>query len=158
MVTAEKIRHIVESIPDPEIPVLTLGDLGIIRAIAETADGYELAITPTYSGCPATKVIAQDITTALKEAGYHNVTLKQVISPPWSTNWISTNGHQKLLAYGIAPPNLSANSNSEKSAPAACPQCQATQLERISEFGPTPCQSMWRCMDCQEVFNYFKCL
>ncbi len=157
MVTVQDIRHIVESIPDPEIPVLTLGDLGIIRDIAETADGFELAITPTYSGCPATKFIATEIISALKQVAYHNVTLKQVIAPPWSTDWISAAGREKLLAYGIAPPNSDSKKRG-KSAPAACPQCQATTLERISEFGSTPCQAMWRCTDCQEVFNYFKCL
>ena len=146
------VKSIVESVPDPEIPVLTLGDLGVIRGVHERVDGFEIHVTPTYSGCPATRVINEMISEALLRAHIEKFTIKKVLSPVWSTQWISESGKAKLEEYGIAPPNPGANG------PKSCPRCKSTRVSEISAFGSTPCQALWRCQECLEPFNYFKCL
>jgi len=146
------VRSIVEAVLDPEIPALTLGDLGVIRDVREGKNGFEIDVTPTYSGCPATRVIHEMIAEALIKAQVNQFDIKKVLSPVWTTSWISELGKAKLEAYGIAPPNLG------KSGPKSCPQCQSGSLSQISNFGSTPCQALWRCEDCLEPFNYFKCL
>ena len=146
------VKSIVESVPDPEIPVLTLGDLGVIRGVHERDDGFEIHVTPTYSGCPATRVINEMISEALLRAHIEKFTIKKVLSPVWSTQWISESGKAKLEEYGIAPPNPGTNG------PKSCPQCKSTRVSEISAFGSTPCQALWRCQECLEPFNYFKCL
>ena len=138
------IWDVLVSVPDPEIPVLSIVDLGIVRAV----ETDRVVITPTYTGCPATEVIARDIRAALDAAGYRGVRIETILSPPWTTDWISPEGRDKLRAYGIAPPTRRA---------VACPQCGSSQTEEISRFGSTPCKALWRCRDCREPFDLFKC-
>lgn len=140
-----------DAVPDPEIPVISVVDLGIIRAVAWAGDTLEITLTPTYSGCPATTVIARDVQNALKARGVEHITIKTQIAPPWTTDWLSDKGRARLLEYGIAPPNPGGG-------PAACPQCHSTKLTRISQFGSTPCKALWRCDACLEPFDYFKCI
>lgn len=139
------------AVPDPEIPVISLVDLGIIRDVAWEGDVLQVTVTPTYSGCPATSVINMDIETALRDQGVDNIRLKTQISPAWTTDWLSDEGKAKLQAYGIAPPTAAGG-------PKDCPNCGSTNLERVSQFGSTPCKAHWRCRDCLEPFDYFKCI
>lgn len=155
-------------VPDPEIPVISLTDLGIIRDVEWDDDTLVVTVTPTYSGCPATAVINLDIEQALHDRGVGKVRLKRQISPPWTTDWISTEGREKLRAYGIAPPvdgtaadprllgrvNRMAGSNLT----IACPRCGSTHTTKVSQFGSTPCKASYRCDDCLEPFDYFKCI
>jgi ring-1,2-phenylacetyl-CoA epoxidase subunit PaaD len=140
-----------DQVPDPEIPVISVVDLGIVRKVAWDGDTLEVAVTPTYSGCPATSVIAMDIETVLYDRGVRNVRITTQIAPPWTTDWLSDKGRDKLTEYGIAPP-------SPAGGPDACPRCGGTQLTRISQFGSTPCKAHWRCDDCLEPFDYLKCI
>ena len=139
------IWTVLKGVPDPEIPAVSVLDLGIVRSVEEE----KVVITPTYSGCPATQFIEQSIREALDAAGYRNVAIETRISPPWTTDWISEEGKSKLKAYGIAPPDLAKA--------ATCPQCGSTDTEEVSRFGSTPCKSQWRCKSCQEPFDRFKC-
>ncbi|MEO5808639.1 MAG: 1,2-phenylacetyl-CoA epoxidase subunit PaaD [Sphingomicrobium sp.] len=139
------IRAILADVEDPEIPAVSVLDLGIVRAIS--AD--KVTITPTYSGCPATHAIEVAIRAALDAAGYRAVAIATVLSPPWSTDMISDEGKAKLAAYGIAPPSLAAT--------ATCPQCGSTDTKEVSRFGSTPCKAQWRCLSCLEPFDRFKC-
>jgi ring-1,2-phenylacetyl-CoA epoxidase subunit PaaD len=138
-------------VPDPEIPVISLTDLGIIRDVVWRGDTLEVTVTPTYSGCPATSIINLDIETALRAKGIENLTLKRQLSPAWTTDWLSPEGRDKLEAYGIAPPQPAGG-------PQHCPHCKAADVERISQFGSTPCKAQWRCLSCLEPFDYFKCI
>lgn len=147
----DQVWQWLDAVPDPEIPVISVVDLGIVRGAQWVEDTLEVAVTPTYSGCPATSVIAMDIETALHDHGVQNVRIKTQISPAWTTDWLSDAGRAKLEAYGIAPP-------SPAGGPANCPRCQSTEVERISQFGSTPCKAQWRCTDCLEPFDYFKCI
>ncbi|MDQ2093146.1 1,2-phenylacetyl-CoA epoxidase subunit PaaD [Rhodalgimonas zhirmunskyi] len=140
-----------DEVPDPEIPAISLVDLGIIRDVKWAGDVLEVTVTPTYSGCPATSVINFDIEKALRDHGIEQITLKRQLSPPWTTDWLSEKGRAKLEAYGIAPPT-------DAKGPEKCPHCGGTHLERISQFGSTPCKAQWRCKDCLEPFDYFKCI
>jgi ring-1,2-phenylacetyl-CoA epoxidase subunit PaaD len=140
----QEVWQVLASVPDPEIPVLSVVDLGIVRSV-ETG---RVVITPTYTGCPATEVIARDIRAALDAAGYRHVRVETALSPPWTTDWISPEGRDKLRAYGIAPPSRHA---------VLCPQCGSARTEEISRFGSTPCKALWRCRDCREPFDLFKC-
>ena len=139
------IRAVLETVMDPEIPVVSVIDLGIVRDVA--AD--KVTITPTYSGCPATDVIERTVREALDANGYRNVAIETVLTPPWTTDWISEQGKERLRAYGIAPPELAKA--------ATCPQCGSTDTEEVSRFGSTPCKAQWRCKDCLEPFDRFKC-
>ena len=141
------IMAVLETIPDPEIPVLTITDLGIVRGFAENPP--RVLISPTYTGCPATVAIENLIREALDHAGYRDVHIERVLFPPWTTDWISESGRAKLKAYGIAPP--------EPSAAAECPLCGSTDTEEVSRFGSTPCKAQWRCKSCLEPFERFKC-
>ena len=147
------IRALVQAIPDPEIPVLTLGDLGVIRGVCQDDNGVEVSVSPTYSGCPATAMINELIQEKLNSQGIAQVNIKTLLFPPWSSDWISESGRVKLKEYGIAPPNFA-----EKGKPRSCPHCDALEVEKLSEFGSTPCQALWKCLSCQEVFSYFKCI
>jgi ring-1,2-phenylacetyl-CoA epoxidase subunit PaaD len=140
-----------DDVPDPEIPVISVVDLGIVRGVLWDGDTVEVAVTPTYSGCPATTVIALDIETALHDHGLSDIRIKTQISPPWTTDWVSEKGKAKLIEYGIAPPNAAGG-------PDACPRCKSENVDRISQFGSTPCKAQWRCLDCLEPFDYFKCI
>lgn len=140
-----------DAVPDPEIPVISLVDLGIIRDVVWEGEKLVVEVTPTYSGCPATSIINTDIETALRSNGIENLELKRQLSPPWTTDWLSEKGRQALEDYGIAPPQPAGN-------PSKCPRCGGTHLSRISQFGSTPCKAQWRCDDCLEPFDYFKCI
>ena len=136
---------------DPEVPALSLVDLGIVRDVEVGADDLvTVTLTPTYSGCPATEVIETSVTEALKMRGVAEVEINRVLSPPWTTDWITADGREKLRRYGIAPPSPSLT--------IACPQCESLNTERVSEFGSTACKASWRCCECLEPFEYFKCL
>ena len=139
------IWAVLKGVPDPEIPAVSILDLGIVRAVHED----RVVVTPTYSGCPATHFIEQSIREALDAAGYRDVTIETQLAPPWTTDWISEEGKAKLLAYGIAPPDLAKT--------ATCPQCGSTDTEEVSRFGSTPCKAQWRCKACLEPFDRFKC-
>ncbi len=167
-VDLEQVRAIVGDIPDPEIPVVNLADLGILRSV-ELKDGVvTVTLTPTYSGCPATEAIASDVRQALETLGHHNAKVEISLSPAWSTDWISASAREKLRAYGIAPPCHSIGTASgenvielvdrrvSKPTSPACPQCNSENVELLSEFGSTPCKAMYRCIDCREPFDYFK--
>ncbi|MCK8482672.1 phenylacetate-CoA oxygenase subunit PaaJ [Aliiroseovarius sp. S2029] len=140
-----------DQVPDPEIPVISLVDLGIIRDVKWEGDVLNVAVTPTYSGCPATTVIKFDIEAALRDRGIEKLVLTTQLSPPWTTDWLSDKGRAALEKFGIAPP-------SAKGEPDRCPNCGGTDLERTSQFGSTPCKALWRCRDCLEPFDYFKCI
>ena len=149
---ATKVDHaaimaVLEDIPDPEIPVLSITDLGIVRGIAD--DPPRVRISPTYTGCPATMAIEQSIRDALDAAGFRDVYVERMLFPPWTTDWISERGRERLHAYGIAPPSTSAT--------ATCPQCGSTDTVEVSRFGSTPCKAQWRCQSCLEPFDRFKC-
>lgn len=158
----EEVWRWLAEVPDPEIPVISVVDLGIVRDVAwqerrdapgraDAALECVVTITPTYSGCPATDVIGADIERALRERGIEHVRLRTVLSPAWTTDWMSTAGREKLRAYGIAPP-LPAGART-----VACPRCGSPDTARISEFGSTPCKALYRCEDCLEPFDHFKC-
>lgn len=151
----DQIRAAIASVPDPEIPVVTVMELGIIRQITQSA----VMITPTYTGCPATQVIETSIRQALDQAGLIDVAIKTVLSPPWTTDWITDQGRENLLAYGIAPPPRGdGRGRLRETPPTPCPQCQSTHTEEISRFGSTPCKALMRCLDCLEPFDRFKCI
>lgn len=146
------------SVVDPEIPVLTIADLGVLRDVVLDGDHVEVEITPTYSGCPAMNMIALEIEVALERAGFHHPRVRTVLSPAWTTDWMSEQGRQKLKEYGIAPPQAGGGRRAlfgEQQV--ACPQCGSVNTEVLSEFGSTSCKALWRCKACREPFDYFKC-
>lgn len=150
--------ELLATVADPEIPVLSVLDLGIVRAVDESADGrfVTVTITPTYSGCPAMEVIASEIGAALA-ASYDDVSIRTQLSPAWTTDWLSDAGRQRLAAFGIAPPNGRATLPIvDPDRPARCPHCGATAVEELAGFGSTPCKALWRCTACREPFDYFK--
>ena len=138
-------------VPDPEIPVISVVELGIVREVRWEGNELVVGVTPTYSGCPATSVIAQDIESALHSHGVQSLRLETQLSPPWTTNWISKAGKERLRAFGIAPPTA-------RGAKISCPRCASASIEKVSEFGSTPCKAQYRCLDCMEPFDLFKCL
>lgn len=165
----DEIRDWLSQVPDPEIPVISLTDLGIIRDVEWRGDTLVVTVTPTYSGCPATSVIDLDIERALAERGLDKVVLERRLSPAWTTDWISAEGREKLRAWGIAPPvdgtaadgvlmkrvdRLAGRSNLV----VACPRCGSSDTGKISQFGSTPCKAAYRCTACLEPFDYFKCI
>jgi ring-1,2-phenylacetyl-CoA epoxidase subunit PaaD len=153
------IREVLSGVMDPEIPVLSLADLGVIRFVEAHGERVRIGITPTYSGCPATLAIRRSILAALSAHGFGPVEVIEVLSPPWSSADLSAAGRDKLEAFGIAPPQPGARSPRDLSgAPRRCPHCQGRELELLSEFGSTPCKALYRCRDCGEPFDYFKCL
>ncbi|HEX7391157.1 MAG TPA: 1,2-phenylacetyl-CoA epoxidase subunit PaaD [Acidiphilium sp.] len=145
------------AVPDPELPMLTIAELGILRAVEIVDDRVEVSITPTYSGCPAMTAIALDIDTALHGAGIENARVRLVLSPAWTTDWLTAEARAKLVAAGIAPPGPRASSRLFGTVPPPCPRCGSTATERIAEFGATACKSLWRCTVCREPFDHFKC-
>jgi len=150
-VTKDQIWDWLDAVPDPEIPVISVVDLGVVRDVSVSEEGVEVTITPTDTGCPAMSVIAFDIETALAQKGIEKITLKTQIAPAWTTDWLSKKGRARLEDYGIAPPQVAGG-------PERCPQCKSTNVERISQFGSTPCKAQWRCQSCLEPFDYFKCI
>lgn len=157
--SVEDIYAVLQTVPDPEVPVISVLELGIIREVViDDKQQAVVTVTPTYSGCPAIEAININILAALQEAGF-KATIKSTISPPWTTDDITLEGRAKLLAYGIAPPNGSASKASllGDDKPRACPHCQSTNTELLSQFGSTACKALYRCVDCREPFDYFKC-
>jgi ring-1,2-phenylacetyl-CoA epoxidase subunit PaaD len=150
------------SVVDPEIPVLTIADLGVLREVA-VHDGQvdlevEVAITPTYSGCPAMNMIALEIELALAREGFRKTKVRTVLSPAWTTDWMSAEGRRKLREYGIAPPESASSRRALFGVQhVKCPQCGSDDTELLSEFGSTSCKALWRCKSCREPFDYFKC-
>jgi ring-1,2-phenylacetyl-CoA epoxidase subunit PaaD len=157
----KKIWKILEQVHDPEVPVLSVLDLGIIRDIKLSDDEVEVIITPTYSGCPAMDVISMSIKMTLLSHDYKKVKITQVLSPAWTTDWMSEEGKRKLKEYGIAPPNPRQQVCDDKlfasDETVQCPQCSSYHTHRISEFGSTACKALFQCDDCKEPFDYFKC-
>ena len=152
---------VLEDVMDPEIPVLSVVELGIVRYAHWTPDGrLHVGLSPTYSGCPATDVIRRAVRDALHEAGYEDAVLEEVLSPPWTSEWLTDSGRRKLESFGIAPPAKSVSSPKHLfGAPVIrCPRCGSADTERISEFGSTPCKAHYRCVSCLEPFDYFKCI
>ena len=151
-----RLFELLSSVVDPEIPVLTLQDLGVLRDIGNDNGKIIVTITPTYAGCPAMDTMRADIEATLAEAGYEQVTVQQSLSPAWTTDWMSENGREKLRAYGIAPP---ANTTcGQTTGTIECPQCKSSDVKLISEFGSTACKALYQCQDCREPFDYFKCI
>lgn len=152
---------VLQKVMDPEIPVISVVDLGIVRHVRrDEQGGIQVGVSPTYSGCPATEVIRADILRALRDAGHEHASVVDVLSPPWTSDWISENGREQLRRYGIAPPHKAVSSPKllRTRAPLACPRCESLKTERISEFGSTPCKAHYRCLSCAEPFDHFKCL
>lgn len=147
----DQIWDWLDAVPDPEIPVISLVDLGIIREIRWEDGTLVVMVTPTYSGCPATSVINLDIETALRGHGIVDLELRRQLSPAWTTDWLSEKGRARLEEYGIAPPQPAGG-------PEKCPHCGSHNLQKVSQFGSTPCKAHWRCNDCLEPFDYFKCI
>jgi ring-1,2-phenylacetyl-CoA epoxidase subunit PaaD len=150
MVDLVRARSVVESVEDPELPAVTIADLGILRDVALRDDGrVEVTITPTYSGCPAMGVITMEVELALARAGFGDVMVRTVLAPAWTTDWMTPEAHRKLAAAGIAPPRWDRA--------VACPRCGSRETETISAFGATACKALWRCHACREPFEAFKC-
>ncbi len=158
-ITREQVFEWLREVPDPEIPVLSITDLGIVRDVV-IGDDVRVALSPTYSGCPATEMIEQSVIAALQKHGVDDITIERSLSPPWTTDWISDEGREKLLAYGIAPPEKGGGKRAlfDGVRVIACPQCASTDTELISEFGSTACKASYRCVACREPFEYFKCI
>jgi len=155
---AAKAWAVLDNVPDPEIPALSVVDLGIVRDVVESPDGRAVTVTlrPTYSGCPATEVIAHDVRAAL-EASYDTVEVVTRLSPAWTTDWMRESAKEKLRGFGIAPPEgRTTLPLLDVGAPAACPHCGSQDVEELAGFGSTPCKALWRCVACREPFDYFK--
>jgi ring-1,2-phenylacetyl-CoA epoxidase subunit PaaD len=160
MVT-NKIWELLETVCDPEVPVLSILDLGIVRDVTEIKGLITIQITPTYSGCPAMNVIEMEIRGILYQAGFKNVLIQQVLKPAWTTDWLSENGKRKLENYGIAPPVETSGHVGVlfgRNPVVKCPQCGSKKTEMVSLFGSTACKAFYKCLDCLEPFDYFKCL
>lgn len=149
--SVEQVWTWLGEVPDPEIPVISVVDLGIVRDVAWDNETLTVTVTPTYSGCPATSMINMEIETALRGHGVEKIALKRQLSPAWTTDWLSQSGREKLEEYGIAPPQAAGG-------PSRCPRCGSGAVEKVSQFGSTPCKAHWRCRDCLEPFDYFKCI
>ncbi len=154
----DRVRAKLAAVPDPEIPAVSLMELGIVRGLHATDAGLEVVLTPTYSGCPATELIADDVRAALAEFGPVTVTLQRV--PVWPTDWVRPEGREMLQQYGIVPPQCHVGDGSEQAIlmlpRLRCPRCSGAATEQLSRFGSTPCKSTWRCIECGEPFEYFK--
>jgi ring-1,2-phenylacetyl-CoA epoxidase subunit PaaD len=167
----ERAWSVLEAVPDPEIPVVSIRELGILRNVSRAADGVlEVVITPTYSGCPAMSQIAEDVAHALDVAELSPYRIETVLAPAWTTDWMTDEAREKLRAYGIAPPTGQCGSGSSNTTAAeqvvrfaprpmaapACPRCGSAHTERLAQFGSTACKALYRCLDCREPFDYFK--
>lgn len=159
MTTAVEVRQVLSQVTDPEIPIITIADLGVLRDVQVDGDAVTVTITPTYSGCPAMHEIHADITTALAAYGLLDVTVRTVLSPPWTTAWITERGRQALQDWGIAPPTVRAGEAVPLqlgTRPISCPQCHSGDTEELTRFASTSCKSLWRCRSCREPFDHFK--
>jgi ring-1,2-phenylacetyl-CoA epoxidase subunit PaaD len=159
--TIQRAWKLLDSIPDPEVPVLSVVDLGIIRKVEINNDTITVSITPTYSGCPAMDVISMQIRMTLLENGYKNILINQVLSPAWTTDWMSEQGKEKLKAYGIAPPTVRQQvchtDLFQQEEAIECPLCRSYNTRMVSQFGSTACKALYQCNNCLEPFDYFKC-
>lgn len=151
-IQTDKIWALLQEVVDPEVPVLSIIDLGIVRDVIVKDNVVEVVITPTYSGCPAMDMISMHIKLALINAGIKNVVITNVLSPAWTTDWMTEEGKAKLKAYGIAPPGAR-----DKEDVIQCPQCHSYNTKLVSQFGSTSCKALYQCQDCKEPFDYFKC-
>ncbi|MCO5273862.1 MAG: phenylacetate-CoA oxygenase subunit PaaJ [Flavobacteriales bacterium] len=159
MPSAAEIEQLLEAVKDPEIPVISIRELGVLREVSVNNGEVEVTITPTYSGCPAMDFMRLEVERTLKQAGIGNFQVKQVLSPAWTTDWINEEGRRKLLEFGIAPPPHSADIRTLKgeAPPIACPQCGSTDTALVSHFGSTACKALYKCNACKEPFDLFKC-
>ena len=156
-----EILKLLSEIPDPEIPVININELGILKNVKLEGELCTVVITPTYTGCPAMKVIEDDIKIKLKGIGINNVKVELVYSPAWTTDWISDEAKEKLRAYGIAPPEHTSHDKGSltgKKRHLLCPQCNSENVKMISQFGSTACKALYKCNSCLETFDYFKCI
>jgi len=160
MVTKEEIYSWLEEVSDPEVPVLSIIDLGVVRKVSFENNSWQIILTPTYSGCPAMQMMEEEIILKLKERGLSSVKILTTLSPAWTTDWLSENGRKKLKAYGIAPPEDEQDKSLLFSSPTIvpCPVCNSKNTRLISQFGSTACKAHYQCSACQEPFDYFKCL
>lgn len=151
------IASCLQEVADPEIPVVSIVDLGMVIDIRPEDHHWHVDLAPTYSGCPATDVIPFLVRAALEASGFQDIRVRMEVSPPWSTDWISEEGKARLFAYGIAPPNGTTAMHEYEGTPRNCPQCGSTHTQLISRYGATPCKASYKCLDCLEPFEYFKC-
>ena len=161
MIDTNTIWKLLEQVYDPEIPVLSVVDLGVVRDVKTKDDTIIVTITPTYSGCPAMHTMEMDIRLKLLSEGFKNIEVKTILSPSWTTDWLSENGKKKLEAYGIAPPVEPTGSVMQlfgKDVTVRCPLCKSEHTQLVSQFGSTSCKALYSCLDCKEPFDYFKCL
>jgi ring-1,2-phenylacetyl-CoA epoxidase subunit PaaD len=158
-VSRAQVLEWLSKVPDPEVPALSITDLGIVRDVVVNGE-VMVALTPTYTGCPATEVIEQSVIDALHEQGVKDVVINRVLSPPWTTDWISDEGREKLRDYGIAPPEPGASKRAmlQGDRAIACPRCSSVDTSLVSEFGSTACKASYKCTACLEPFEYFKCI
>lgn len=155
--TENDVEELLEEIVDPEIPVITIAELGILRGVAFADNKFVITITPTYSGCPATDMISLNVAAKLKSEGISNFIIKTQLSPAWTTDWMTEIGKKKLKNFGIAPPMGKAGDEILESKHPPCPHCLSTNTELVNRFGSTACKALFRCLDCHEPFDYFKC-
>ena len=158
LLKTDDVLEILDLVKDPEIPVVSVRDMGIIRRVEYAGDRLKVVITPTYSGCPAMEVIERDISAMLKLHGLNDFDVETEISPAWTTDWITEAGRQKLREYGIAPPANRGKAALMGQEAVACPQCGSPDTVLVSEFGSTACKALFKCRDCLETFDYFKCV
>jgi len=161
MQTKESIFSLLSEIPDPEIPVISIVELGVIRDVIISGKDIEVVITPTYSGCPAMKQMEDDVRKKMQEQGFENIKISTVYNPAWTTDWLSEEAKLKLQKYGIAPPEESTTDKSfltGKPKHVTCPRCKSKNTIMISQFGSTACKALYKCNECLEVFDYFKCI
>ncbi|WP_353243504.1 1,2-phenylacetyl-CoA epoxidase subunit PaaD [Providencia sp.] len=145
-------------IPDPELPALSITDLGMIRNVLPSHHGWKVIFTPTYSGCPATEFLINEIKTVLGDAGFEQIDIEVVLTPAWTTDWMNQDAKKRLREFGIAPPQGTACEHPEHKGAIRCPRCDSEQTEKISEFGSTACKALYKCAECLEPFDYFKCI
>ena len=158
---SSEIFQWLSEIPDPEIPVINIAELGVLRSVVRENGKVIVTITPTYSGCPAMKQMEDDIYSLLKQKGISEAEVKTSYNPPWTTDWITEEAKDKLFQYGIAPPEKSSVNKAQllgKKIAVVCPRCKSTETEMVSQFGSTACKALYRCLDCLEPFDYFKCI
>ena len=161
MYSREEIVSFLSEIPDPEIPVITIVELGVIREVIPDGKKIEVKITPTYSGCPAMKQMEDDVRKKLQEIGFEEIKITTIYNPPWTTDWLTAEAKLKLQEYGIAPPEESTTDKSfltGKHKSITCPRCKSKNTVMISQFGSTACKALYQCKDCLEAFDYFKCI